>query len=56
MPNDLDSVRYAALMNGKAELTQEEINEGWHFCWERDGLLIHPTWDEYECCNCLRDD
>jgi hypothetical protein len=23
-----------------AELTQEEMDEGWHFCMEFDGLLV----------------
>jgi len=31
-------------------LTAEEIKEGWHFCMEWDGLLIHETWVEHEAC------
>lgn len=33
-------------------LTAEEMACGWHFCWGWDGLLIHPSWEEADCCNC----
>lgn len=34
-------------------LTEKEQAEGWHFCWaEWDGLLIHPSHPEAECCTC----
>jgi len=26
-------------------LTLEEKNQGWHFCWEWDGLLVGPVKD-----------
>jgi len=35
------------------KLTDDEINEGWHFCpngW--DMLLIHPSDEEYKYCHC----
>ena len=35
------------------ELTKEEIEEGWHFCIEWDGLLIKRGDPEAECCNCF---
>jgi hypothetical protein len=36
-----------------ALLTEEEINAGWHFCPEWDGLLIGPGMAEYESfCSC----
>jgi hypothetical protein len=47
--------RYDALMNEKAELTKEEIEDGWHFCCEWDALLIHPSWEESKVCTCLKD-
>jgi hypothetical protein len=46
--------RYKELWeNYEAPLTQEEINEGWHFCVEWDGLLIGPGMDEMDFCKCL---
>lgn len=39
----------------EARLTPEEIEEGWLFCCcEWDGLLIHKTHPEAECCHCLK--
>jgi hypothetical protein len=34
-------------------LTDREFANGWHFCFEWDGLLIHPSWPEAECCRCI---
>lgn len=46
--------RYSELMhNIDLTLTEEEIKEGWHFCQDWDGLLIHTSWKEYECCHCV---
>ena len=36
-----------------ADLTSEEINEGYHFCYEWDGLLIGPGMPELRVCQCL---
>lgn len=36
-----------------AELTQEELNAGYHFCYEWDQALVGPDDDEYgfgPCC------
>lgn len=45
--------RYHELMsNFELELTQEEVDEGWHFCNDWDGLLICKDWPESECCYC----
>lgn len=45
--------RWVELMeNDTIRLTPEEIEEGWHFCWDWDGLLIHPGDDEFELCHC----
>jgi len=45
--------RYKDLMtNFDLNITDEEFKAGWHFCWEWDGLLIHKTWPETECCIC----
>lgn len=50
----MDKERYQYLWdNHDAELTDEEIKDGWHFCYsEWDGLLIGPDTPEYECCTC----
>lgn len=56
----MTDARYNYLMNDdptvhwSPELTDEEIEEGWHFCPEWDGLLIGPgmmEWEEH--CECL---
>ena len=45
--------RYNLLMTSDSEpLTDAEIKEGWHFCCEWDGLLIHPDDEEAKCCTC----
>lgn len=33
-------------------LTPEEIADGWHFCWDWDGLLIGPGMGEMDSCVC----
>ena len=47
--------RYRDLMNfdSMARLTHEEQDQGWHFCYEFDGLLVGPQMDELLCCRCL---
>ena len=47
--------RYNALMDDdESELTENEIAEGWHFCFDWDGLLVGPEMVcEWECCTCL---
>lgn len=45
--------RYEFLMSDiDASLTQQEIDEGYHFCPEWDGLLIHKNDAESEYCSC----
>ena len=34
------------------KLTKEEIEAGWHYCHEWDGLLVGPGMEEMECCTC----
>lgn len=48
---DINRMRELELNDG--ELTKEEIEEGWHFCIEWDGLLIKRGDPEAECCNCF---
>jgi len=48
--------RYQQLMrDDEGRLTPEEIMEGWHFCWEFDGLLVGPGMDEQQFCHCLEE-
>lgn len=34
------------------QLTSEEVAEGYHFCMDWDGMLIHKDDPEAECCTC----
>lgn len=46
--------RYRDLMDGEStDLTQAEIDAGWHFCPDWDCMLIGPGMKEMECCDCL---
>ena len=45
--------RWTALMRDDGlRLTQTEIGEGWHFCYDWDGLLVGPGTPELESCTC----
>ena len=47
--------RYIELSSNQNEkLTKEEVNEGWHFCYEKwdSGMLVHSTWRAAEFCSC----
>jgi len=35
-----------------SKLTTDEINEGWHWCQEFDGLLVGPGMSERQFCGC----
>jgi hypothetical protein len=53
----MDDKRWQELMqpfNGDESitLTPEELQEGWHWCEEWDGLLIHPDDAEFRSCAC----
>lgn len=45
--------RYNQLMRSNNPLTDAEIEEGWHFCNEFDGLLVGPHMSELNFCSCL---
>lgn len=51
-PTSMTENRYNQLMSQEGSLTPEEIKEGWHFCWDWDGLLIHPGDPEMDACRC----
>ena len=45
--------RWKQLMEDQSlSLTPGEADEGWHFCHDWDGLLIHDTDPEAEACTC----
>lgn len=45
--------RYHSLQwTEEGSLTQEEIDAGWHWCYEWDDMLIHPNMPEYAHCTC----
>jgi len=47
--------RWSALMaDDDKELTAEEIKEGYHFCYDWDGLLVGPDMKEMETCRCFK--
>ena len=47
--------RWQMLMSfSSTPLTEKELEQGWHFCPDWDGLLIGPGMSELECCRCRR--
>lgn len=45
--------RWKALMeNDDLKLTSDELEQGWHFCWDWDGLLVGPGMMELKHCHC----
>ena len=44
----MNSNRWQELMRyGDSQLTDQELADGWHFCWDWDGLLINPEMGEW---------
>lgn len=42
--------RWQHLMsNDNENLRQDEVDEGWHFCWEFDGLLRNNNEVTFQC-------
>jgi len=49
----MDKERYKLLMeDDSVQLTESELFEGWHFCYDWDGLLISPKMGEWKFCEC----
>lgn len=44
--------RYQELERGAFELTEQEIEDGWHWCNDFDGLLVGPGMEEQKYCHC----
>lgn len=38
--------------NPDAKLTAQELAQGWHFCMDWDGMVVHPDEPEGESCTC----
>lgn len=52
---NMTAQRYRELSRSDThDLTPEEIADGWHFCPDWDGMLIHTLDIEYEACCCER--
>jgi hypothetical protein len=57
MSDKMTKERWLELMQPYAEndginLTADEIEAGWHWCEEWDGLLIHVDDVEFDACGC----
>ena len=47
--------RWMELMSSDdTSLMKAEIEEGWHFCYDFDGLLVGPGMGEMLICSCAR--
>ncbi len=47
--------RYMALeRNRSLSLTHRELEEGWHFCVDWDGMLVGPGMDALAGCLCRK--
>lgn len=44
--------RYIELDNSGTGLTEEEYNQGWHWCGEWDDMLVGPGTIEATVCSC----
>ena len=45
--------RWIELMNDQlARLSAADMDAGWHWCYEWDGLLVGPGMEELEACCC----
>lgn len=44
------------MKNENENLTQDELERGYHFCYDWDGLLVGPCMGEFRYCNCFDDD
>lgn len=47
--------RYNKLNKDGVGLTEEELKQGWHWCWEWDLMLVGPGMAELNCCDCEND-
>lgn len=45
----------ALIEDAALQLTPEEMEAGYRFCCEWDGLLLHGSQPEAQCCSCLKE-
>jgi len=50
--SEMHTTRYAYLDKEGRGLTQNEIDAGWHFCLDYDGMLVGPGMQAQENCTC----
>lgn len=43
---------YGTNVEEKDWYTEEEFEQGYHFCVDWDGLFITPDSEEFKCCTC----
>lgn len=48
----MDDKRYKELDESGQGLTQEEMDQGWHWCGNWDDMLVGPGTEEASCCHC----
>lgn len=48
----MDKERFRELAAERAELTDEEYKQGWHYCPEWDFMFIGPGMKEMRACDC----
>ena len=49
----MDDERYIFIEKNLGEkLTDEELKEGWHFCYDWDGMLVGPGMSAMDSCLC----
>lgn len=48
----VNNERYNELNTKGFGLTEDEFNQGWHWCYDWDMMLVGPTMEEALFCNC----
>jgi len=48
--------RYKELELGNLALTEQEMADGWHWCYDWDYMLVGPEMPEMKVCTCGEDD
>ena len=51
----MNKIRWSMLMKYPEfyELTEEEVDSGWHYCPEFHYLLVGPGMEEWDMCDCF---
>jgi hypothetical protein len=48
--------RYMKIEKDGCGLTKEEMDAGWHWCYDWDCMLVGPGMDAWNTCTCMRGD